>query len=60
MRQLHHPIGLELMVNSCFNRVQVGPVSIPVNGQHHRHITAISYYDLSATDINGQLVNLDR
>ena len=60
MRQLLPPIGLVLLVTSCFNRVQVGPVSIPVNGQPQRPIPAMSFFDLSATDINGQLVKLDR
>ncbi len=60
MRTVPALFTLACLVSGCFNRVQVGPVTIPVNGQDTRPIPAMSFFDLSATDINGQLVKLDR
>ncbi|HNR56415.1 MAG TPA: glutathione peroxidase [Flavobacteriales bacterium] len=60
MRSLLPIISVVLLATACFNRVQVGPVSIPVNGQSTRPIPPMSFFDLSATDINGQLVKLDQ
>lgn len=60
MRILLPIISLALIGTGCFNRVQVGPVSVPVNGQPTRPIPPMSFFDLSATDINGQFVKLDQ
>ena len=60
MRILLPIISLALIGTGCFNRVQVGPVSVPVNGQPIRPIPPMSFFDLSATDINGQFVKLDQ
>ena len=60
MRILLPIISLALIGTGCFNRVQVGPVSVPVNGQPTRPIPPMSFFDLSATDINGQYVKLDQ
>ena len=53
-------IALVLATTACFNRVQAGPLSFPVNGQATHPKPAMSFYDLSATDINGQLVKMDQ
>ncbi len=53
-------IALAIATTACFNRVQVGPVSIPVNGQATRPRPTMPFFDLSATDINGQLVKMDQ
>jgi len=53
-------VGLTLAVTGCFNRVQVGPVSFPVNGQSARPLPPMSFYDLSATDIHGRIMGLDQ
>lgn len=49
-----------VLATACFQRVQVGPVSVPVNGEAPQPKPAMSFFDLSATDINGQLVKLDQ
>ncbi len=47
-----------LLALGCFDRVQVGPVSFPVD--QPRPNPTMSFFELSATDINGQLVKLDQ
>lgn len=59
MRHLFTITALALFTVGCFNRVQVGPVSIPVNGKATRPEPTMSFFDLSATDINGQLVKMN-
>ena len=59
MRILLSAIFPLLLNTGCFNRVQVGPVSIPVN-QPTATLPTASFFDLSATDIQGQLVKMDR
>lgn len=60
MRTLLPLIALSVLGTACFNRVQVGPVSVPVGDQAQAPKPAMSFYDLSATDINGQLVKMDQ
>lgn len=48
-----------LLSVGCFNRVQVAPVSMPIN-QPSAAVPAESFFDLSATDIKGELIKLDR
>jgi len=48
-----------LLSLGCFNRVQVGPVSLPID-QPNAAVPAASFFDLSATDINGQLIKMDQ
>ncbi|HMC97266.1 MAG TPA: glutathione peroxidase [Flavobacteriales bacterium] len=47
-----------VLVLSCFNAVQVGPVTIPLD--EPPAFPTMSFYDLSATDIHGELVKMDR
>ncbi|MBK9628728.1 MAG: redoxin domain-containing protein [Flavobacteriales bacterium] len=47
-----------ILASGCLNRVQVGPVSFPVN--QPRPMPKSSFFELSATDINGELVKLER
>lgn len=60
MRNLFPLIALSVLGTGCFNRVQVGPVSVPIGGQAQAPEPAMSFYDLSATDINGQLVKMEQ
>jgi len=60
MRNLFPLIALSVLGTGCFNRVQVGPVSVPIGGQAQAPEPAMSFYDLSATEINGQLVKMDQ
>lgn len=59
MHTLHY-FFFTLALTACFNRVQVGPVSVPVNGQTPQPEPAMSFFDLSATDINGKPVKMDQ
>ncbi|HRH70266.1 MAG TPA: glutathione peroxidase [Flavobacteriales bacterium] len=47
-----------LLSVGCFNRVQVGPVSMPIN-QPPPAVPTASFFDLSATDIHGELIKMD-
>lgn len=49
-----------LIALGCLNRVQVGPVSFPSPSQPAQTVPLNSFFDLSATDINGELVRLER
>lgn len=49
------PLVLSL---SCFNAVQVGPVTLPLD--RSQPMPGTSFYDLSATDIHGNPVKMDR
>ncbi len=49
-----------LLTFGCLNRVQVGPVSFPTNQAQAKPASGMSFFDLSATDINGQLVKMDQ
>jgi glutathione peroxidase len=42
---------------SPFDRVRVGPVSVPAGGSSHEHM---SFHQLTAIDINGNTVRMDR
>jgi glutathione peroxidase len=46
-----------VLLLSCFNAVQVGPLTVPL-GQTPA-LPHMSFHDLSATDIHGQLVKMD-
>jgi glutathione peroxidase len=58
MRNLFSRLWPAVLSVGCFNRVQVGPVSVPLD--QPQPIPAVSFFDLSATDINGQMVKLDQ
>lgn len=60
MRNLLKLLSAALLSTGCFNRVQVGPVSVPVNGGQPTPTPAMSFFDLSATDISGALVKMDQ
>lgn len=59
MRSIFSKLCPALLSVGCLNQVQVGPVSIPVN-QQPSPSKASSFFVLSATDITGQLVKMDR
>ena len=54
------PLFLVPLLLACgqFDRVRVGPVTLPVDNPSP--LPAMSFHDLSATDIDGQLVKFDR
>ncbi|HQV76355.1 MAG TPA: glutathione peroxidase, partial [Flavobacteriales bacterium] len=58
MRTLLFSFLTPLLTFGCLNRVQVGPVSFPTNAA--QPASGMSFFDLSATDINGQLVKMDQ
>jgi len=47
-----------VLLLSCFNAVQVGPVTIPLD--QPPAMPSMSFHALSATDIHGELVKMDR
>lgn len=47
-----------LLTFGCLNRVQVGPMSFPVNQTQSG--SSMSFFDLSATDVHGQLIKMDQ
>ncbi len=58
MRNLFSKFWPAVFSIGCFNRVQVGPVSFPMD--HPQAVPTASFFVLSATDINGVLVKLDQ
>ena len=58
MRSFYSTVLLTLTAVGCFNRVQVGPVSFPID--QPKPVPTMDFFDLSATDINGDLIKLDR
>jgi glutathione peroxidase len=57
MRSFYSTILLTLSAVGCFNRVNVGPVSFPID--QPKPVPTMDFFDLSATDINGELIKLD-
>ena len=55
--KLLHPLAFVVFLSSCFNAVQVGPLTIPLEGRPA--IPTMPFHQLSATDINGQLVKME-
>jgi len=60
MRQLFTLALPALFIVGCFDRVQLGPVSIPTNSSAPAPMPTSSFFDLSATDITGQLVKMEQ
>lgn len=60
MRQLFTLALPALFIVGCFDRVQLGPVSIPTNSSAPVPMPTSSFFDLSATDITGQLVKMEQ
>lgn len=60
MRTILFTLLTPLLTFGCLNRVQVGPVSFPTNQAQPQPTTGMSFFDLSATDINGQLVKMEQ
>lgn len=58
MRSIYSTILLTLTAIGCFNRVQVGPVSFPID--QPKPVPTMDFFDLSATDINGEIIKLER
>lgn len=58
MRSFYSTVLLTLTAVGCFNRVQVGPVSFPID--QPKPVPTMDFFDLSATDINGELIKLDK
>lgn len=59
MHTIQHLL-LTFALTACFNRVQVGPVSAPLTDGTPNTSPSMSFYDLSATDINGKTVTMEQ